>query len=84
MMITTPILTNDVIAEAMRRARSIGCPPEGKRCSSAPRSAEGALATLEADGWCRIGSLIDVRSYGPTWDALFNVDSAEVRIERLP
>ena len=83
-MTIVPILTTNVIAEAMRQGKRLGCPPDGKRCSSVPRSAEDALATLQADGWCRIGSIMDVRRYGPAWDVLFNVDSGHVRLERLP
>jgi hypothetical protein len=49
-----------------------------------PRTVEAALATLTADGWCRIGSILDVRSYGLSRDVHYNVDMGEVRLERLP
>jgi hypothetical protein len=84
MMTTTPILTNDVIAEAMLWAKTLGCPPEGRHCSSVPKSVEEALSTLQANGWCRFGSVVDMRSYGPSWDVMFNVDSGGLRLDRLP
>jgi hypothetical protein len=79
-----PILTNDVIAEAMQRARLLVCPPDGKRCACWSSSAESALATLSADGCGTIGLLIDMTSHGHTWDMRFNVDSGEERLDRVP
>jgi hypothetical protein len=73
-----------VIGEAMRRAKVLGCPPSGRCCSNVPRAVEDALSTLTPAGWCRIGSILDVRSYGPSWDVLFHVDSGDVHLERLP
>jgi hypothetical protein len=47
------------------------------------RTPEAALETLMR-GWCHIGSITEVRSYGFTSDVWFHVDSAEVRLARLP
>jgi hypothetical protein len=41
------------------------------------------LTTLKVNGWRGIGSIIDVRGYGPAWDVLFNVDSGDLRLERV-
>jgi hypothetical protein len=45
-----PTRTDEGMAEAMRQAKRLGCPPQGKRCSSVPRAAAEALATRQADG----------------------------------
>lgn len=80
----TPILSESLIHQLMQQARVLGCPPTGRRCSSVPRRVDMALQTLDAHGWCRIGSLTDVRSHGPSWDVIFQVDRGELRLERLP
>jgi hypothetical protein len=79
-----PILDDTTIATAMHQARVLGCPPTGRRCSFVPRTPEAALETLTPDGWSHIATIIDVRSYGLSWDIWFQVDSGEVRLDRLP
>jgi hypothetical protein len=79
----TPILDEQTIAAAMQRARVLGCPPTGRRCSFVPRTPEVALETLTAEGWCHVGSIIDVRRYGPEWDVWFHVDRGEVGLDRF-
>lgn len=78
-----PILDDSVIAEAVQHARVLGCPPTGRRCSFVPRTPEAALEALIADGWCHVGSIIDVRRYSPACDVWFRVDTGEVRREPI-
>jgi len=76
-----PILTDVVIAEALKQARVLGCPPDGRRCAVWPAQVSSALGTLTPDGWCVIGGVEDARAHGPIWKAWFQVDAGEVRLE---
>lgn len=78
---TIPMLTEAVIAAALKQARVLGCPPEGRRCAAWPAQVTSALAKLTPDGWCVIGGVEDARAHGPIWRALFHVDTGEVRLE---
>jgi hypothetical protein len=78
---TVPMLSESVIADALKRARVLGCPPEGRRCAFWPTQVASALETLTADGWCVTGGVEDARAHGPIWKAWFHVDSGEVRLE---
>jgi hypothetical protein len=75
------MLTDAVIADALKQARVIGCPPKGRRCAVWPAKVTSALETLTSDGWCAIGGVEDARAHGPIWRALFHVDTGEVRLE---
>jgi hypothetical protein len=70
-----------VIAEALKRAKVLGCPPEGRRCAVWPAQVASALETLTPDGWCMIGGVEDARAHGPIWRAWFHVDTGEVRLD---
>jgi hypothetical protein len=78
---TVPMLSNAVIANALKQARVLGCPPEGRHCAVWPAQVTSALQTLTTDGWCVIGGVEDARAHGPIWKAWFQVDSGEVRLE---
>lgn len=85
----TPILDAETITAAMWRARIEGCPPDGRRCDAWPNTPEGALTSLDADGWCTLGMVEDAgcrkckrsRPY-VAWHVHFHVDTGEVRLER--
>jgi hypothetical protein len=75
------MLSESVIADALKQAKVKGCPPEGRRCAVWAAQVTSALATLTPDGWCVIGGVEDARAHGPIWKAWFHVDSGEVRLE---
>ena len=76
------MLSDTLIATALKQAQALGCPPTGNRCAVWPNTAERVVETLNADGWCVIGGVEDVRSHGPRWRALLHIDTGEVRLER--
>ena len=76
-----PMLSESVIADALKQAKVQGCPPDGRRCTVWPAQVPRALETLTADGWCEIGGVEDARAHGPIWRALFHVDTGDVRLE---
>lgn len=76
-----PMLSDSVIADALKQAKVIGCPPDGRRCAIWPAQVASALGTLTPAGWCVIGGVEDARAHGPIWRAWFHVDTGDVRLE---
>lgn len=75
------MLSDAVIADALKQAKVLGCPPDGRRCVAWSSQVTSALDSLTPDGWCVIGGVEDARAHGPIWRAWLHVDSGEVRIE---
>jgi hypothetical protein len=73
-----PILSDEVIAEAMSRAERELCAPGDPRCYGFPYAVEDALGTMTPDGWCRVGWVAG-RSGRDEWDVWFHVDSGQTR-----
>jgi hypothetical protein len=75
-----PILSDDVIDAALRRAEREVCAPGDPRCYGFAYSVEDALRSMQADGWCRVGWVAG-RSGRDDWDVWFHVVRGEVRCE---
>lgn len=67
-----PMLSESVIDEALKQAKVLGCPPDGRRCAVWSSQVTSALETLTPDGWCVIGGVEDARAHGPIWKAWFH------------
>ena len=74
-------LTDEVIAEAMRRAEQAVCPPLDDRCYGLPFDAAEAQAERTPKGWCLIGWVV-WDSGRQAWDAWYNVVTGEGRLRR--
>jgi hypothetical protein len=73
-----PILSDDLIGDALRRAEREACAPSDPRCYGFPYTVEDALDSMTPDGWCRIGWVAG-RGGRDTWEAWFHVDAGAVR-----
>jgi hypothetical protein len=77
----TPILTDAVIDDVLRRAEREVCAPGDPRCYGFPYGVEDALRSMTPDGWCRIGWVAS-RGGRDDWGVWFHVDTGQVRHER--
>lgn len=77
----TSMLSESVIANALKQAKVLGCPLYGRRCAVWPPQVANALGTLTPHGWCVIGGVEGARVHGPIWRAWFHVDTGEMRLE---
>lgn len=75
---TVLMLSESVIADTLKQAQVLACPPDGRRCVVWSSQVTSALGPLTSDGWCVIGG-VDARAHGPIWRVWFHVDSGEVR-----
>ena len=73
-----PILSDDLIDAALRRAEREVCAPGDPRCYGFPFTVEDSLDSMTPDGWCRIGWVAG-RGGRDTWEAWFHLDTGAVR-----
>jgi hypothetical protein len=78
---TTPELTDELIAEGMARAEKVACPPGDQRCLPLPYDVESARQTCTPKGRCKIGWI--VADAGRTaWDVWLDLHTGEGRLRR--
>jgi hypothetical protein len=76
---TTPELTEELIAEAMARAEKVACTPGDQRCLPLPYDVVGALATCTPKGRCKVGWIV-ANSGRDSWDVWLDVHTGEGRL----
>ena len=69
-----PILSDDLIDAALRRAEREVCAPGDPRCYGFAYPVEEALHSLTPDGWCRVG-WVSGRGGRDDWDVWFHADT---------
>jgi hypothetical protein len=78
---TTPALTEEMIAEAMARAEKMACQPWDGRCLPLPYSAVEARKTCTPKGRCKVGWIV-ANAGRDAWDVWLDLHTGEGRLRR--
>ncbi len=73
-----PILSDELIDDALRRAEREVCEPGDPRCYGFPYTVEESLGSLDHDGWCAVGWVAG-RGGRDDWDVWFHGDTGQTR-----
>jgi len=77
--VTTPELTQEMIAEALARAEKVACSPGDDRCYPFRWILQGARESCTPQGRCRIG-WISANSGRIGWDVWLDIHTGEKRL----
>jgi hypothetical protein len=83
--VTSQVLTDTVIAEAIASGKRVACRPGEGRCYAFPDSVEDARASCTPKGRCRVGGtrrVIVANSGRDSWDVWLDLHTGEGRLRR--
>jgi hypothetical protein len=74
-------LTEERIAEAMKRAEKVACRPGDNRCLPLPYDLASARATCTPKGRCKVGWIV-ANAGRDAWDVWLDLPTGEGRFRR--